>query len=484
MADHSDEDDDFESILRSFLSGSGPIDASRLAGAAGLPADPTGVAWLFASLQDAVRQGDDSIHWEPATQQAERLAADGARPVDEKTSAGVDAAFHVAGLWLSETVQIAELTAPPASMTRTEWVRQTMQLWVQMAEPVALSISDAITRVFREQAPEQLRGMAGGAEQAIRAVGGALFALQLGQVVGQLSREVVSGGDIGIPLLEAGRAGVVPQNIEGFGEGLDIPADQVQLYLAVRELAHARLFRHARWLRLQMISAITAYAKGITIDTGQLQQLAEGFNPSNPDELRQILADGTLIPPKSAAQEAALTRLETTLALIEGWVDVVTRRATTRLPKSDAVAETVRRRRAIGGPAERAFATLVGLELRPRRLREAAALWEAVTEAVGPEGRDALWSHPDLLPTAADLDDPTRLVDQLRERQAGHVPEPDDLDKALADILAADGDGGDPSASGPGPAAGTGPQGPGPAQGPESSDDNDGPHGTGEPDRG
>ena len=68
--------------------------------------------------------------------------------------------------------------------------------------------------------------------------------------------------------------------------------------------------------------------------------------------------------------------------------------------------EIVRRRRAAGGPAEDAFAALVGLELRPRRLRDAATLWGSLRSRKGAAARDAVWAHPDLLPTAADLDDP------------------------------------------------------------------------------
>jgi putative hydrolase len=273
----------------------------------------------------------------------------------------------------------------------------------------------------------------------MRSLGGTLFALQLGHVVGQLSAEVVSGGDIGIPLLPGReehdvQASLLPQNVAAFGADLDIPIDQVQLYVAVRELAHARLFRHARWLRQHLISAITEYARGIRIDTGRIESLAAEFDPANPESLREALTSGALIPPKSDAQLAALSRLESTLALIEGWVDVVTAHATTRIPRADAVAETVRRRRASGGPAERAFATLVGLELRPRRLREAAAFWQAITDAVGATRRDELWAHPDLLPSSDDIDDPQRVI----ERLTGQSAEPDDVDRALSDLLADD----------------------------------------------
>jgi hypothetical protein len=84
--------------------------------------------------------------------------------------------------------------------------------------------------------------------------------------------------------------------------------------------------------------------------------------------------------------------------------------ASDRLPGHSALAETMRRRRASGGPAEQTFATLVGLELRPRRLRDAATVWGAMGQRYGSSARDRLWSHPDLLPTSDDLDEPMDFV--------------------------------------------------------------------------
>ena len=252
-----------------------------------------------------------------------------------------------------------------------------MPIWTQLAEPVATSISNSLAAVLEEQAPEEMSGMIEGASKIMRNVGGTLFAMQLGQVVGQLSTEVVSGGDVGIPLFERPAGGRwCRRTSRSSVRASTSTTDQIQLYLAVRELAHARLFRHAKWLRLHLLTSITEFARGIHIDTTRLEELASDFDPGNPEELRQAMVSGALIPPKSEQQLAALGRLETMLALIEGWVDVVTAQATKRLPKSGAIAETVRRRRAAGGPAESAFSTLVGLELRPRRLREAAAMWQ------------------------------------------------------------------------------------------------------------
>ena len=346
-----------------------------------------------------------------------------------------DLAFGVAGLWLDEHTVFETLAEAPSAMTRTQWVRATMPFWIQLAEPVAIRIAESLTTVFTDQIPPELAAELAGrvpdAGRMLRQVCGTIFAAQLGAVVGGLAAEVVSGGDVGVPLLPDGRAALLHQNLDAFADGLDIDGQQVALYLAVRELAHARLFRNARWLRLGLTSAIGDFSLDLGVDIEQVQSFAEGFDPTDTDRLREAFTNGELIPPKTPAQEAALARLETMLALVEGWVDVVTDDATKRLPKAGAVAETVRRRRATGGPGEQAFATLVGLELRPRRLREAAALWRRITDAVGVQRRDALWSHPDLLPTAGDIDAP----DAFLARLTGGPAPLDDVDREIEDLL-------------------------------------------------
>ena len=431
-----DPEDEFRDMLSQFLSGNSEIDPARLANAAGLPNDPEMIKNLIGQLQSALQSSGDGINWGLALEQARALAAKDVVATTPAERSAFDQAFHVAALWLDEATYISELTSTPRLMSRTEWITATMPIWTQLAEPVALSIANSLTDVLREQAPEEMSGMIEGASKLMRNVGGTLFAMQLGQVVGQLASEVVSGGDIGIPLLGSAnesdhQAAVLPQNVAAFGAGLDIEQDQVQLYLAVRELAHARLFRHAKWLRLQLMTSITEFAHGIRIDTDRLEELASDFDPSNPEELREAMVSGALIPPKSESQLAALGRLETMLALIEGWVDVVTAQATARLPKSGAIAETVRRRRAAGGPAESAFSTLVGLELRPRRLREAAVMWQKLTDEIGEERRDDLWSHPDLVPSSDDIDNPAALVARL----IAPATATDDIDQAIEDLL-------------------------------------------------
>ena len=438
QGDDTPPEDDFEELLRRMLGGGGQIDPAQFERLTGMPLDPAMMAMVQQQLRGAMAAGD-GIPWEVAERQALQLARAEGLSVTDGDRVDLDGALTLANLWLSEATVISDLAQRPRIITRAEWVTATLPVWQEFAEPVATSITDALTRTLAEQAPEELKPLLQNAGKLMRSLGGSLFATQLGQVVGQLSTEVISGGDVGIPVMPAGDAAILPQNFADFGRDLDIAGDQLALAVAVRELAHARLFRHAKWLRLHVLSQVTEFARGIDVDTDALEDLASRFDPSRPDELRSALESGALLPEHTESQRSALGRLENLLAVVEGWVDVVTEDATARLPKAAAIAETVRRRRAAGGPAEQALASLVGLELRPRRLREAAAMWRAITDAVGVDARDSLWDYADFMPTSDDIDDPSRIIESLRRRALGDdAPEAelDELDDAIARILA------------------------------------------------
>ncbi len=246
----------------------------------------------------------------------------------------------------------------------------------------------------------------------MRRMAGMMIGGQAGSAVGTLAEDIVSSSDIGLPLGPEGTAALLPAGVAAFGSGLSVSEDEVRLFVAMREAAHQRLFSHVPWLRARLLGAVEDYARGINVDPESLRDAMQHIDIENPEAMTEALSGAaTFQPEDTPEQKAALARLETLLALVEGWVaTVVADAASNRLPDADALAEAIRRRRATGGPAERTFATLVGLELRPRRLREAATMWRALTKERGTNGRDEIWEHPDLLPTAEDLEDPEGFV--------------------------------------------------------------------------
>ena len=423
--------EDFEALLRRFLAGE-PLDPEQIAKAAGLPVDPAALQQLLSKLTSAIVPGEttEGLNWSLVETQAKQIAGANSRPVPESVGKAIDAAMATGSLWLDEVTEVASITSEPKLLSRELWVADSLGLFKDLATPVANRMSEALTENFKENLPEEFSGFMSQASGLMKSAGSVMFAMQMGQALGRMAEEVLSAGDIGLPIFKEPRPAFVAQNLAQLVDSLEEDSDQVYFYFVIRELAHARLFKQSKWLRDYTVNLITAYAREISIDNTRIIEMSENFDPADIGNIQKAFESGSLIAPRTPSQTIALERIETVLALIEGWVDCVTQAATTRLPRSAAIAEVVRRKRSAGGPAEKTFLTLIGLELRPRKLREASAMWNEITDKVGIQKRDAIWSHPDLLPTDTDIQDPTALIAKL----SNSAPE-DDMDQALRDLL-------------------------------------------------
>ena len=407
--------------------------------------DNNDLAAMFEQMGRMLRQpnqsSEASVNWESARDTSRQtLSGIGDPGVTPEQSTHVSAASELAQSWLDEATTLpANADTFARATTRTHWLEATFHSWRGIVEPVADGVANAMSgsmptqdELTHMEIPEellaglpdevaqQMREMLASPQMAsmlaplmnmAKSMGATLFGNQFGQALGEISAEVLSMSDVGIPLTDDAESALIYHNVENLCQGLSVSFDDVLLYVALREAAHQRLFSHTPWLRSQILATIGDYARGVQIDTGRIQAAVAEIDPANLENVQDIFGSDVFEPTLTVEQENALERLELLLALIEGWVTtVVTAACHNRLPSSVALEETFRRRRATGGPAEKLFAGLVGLQIRPRRMREAATLWSALTEQRGTEERDALWSHPDLLPTTDDIDNPDGFV--------------------------------------------------------------------------
>jgi putative hydrolase len=407
--------------------GGGP--GGEAMGPFGAMGDPQQFADALRQFADMLSWRGGPVNWDLAKNVARHaIVAAGDPSVLEAQRREITEAVRLADLWLDEAAEFPSGIRKIEAWSRSEWLEATFPVWAKLCDPIAAKGVEAMSGMFSadpaqlgEDVPDEVRqalgalggaGGLGGLGAMMRQLGGAMIGSQTGTAVGELAREVIGSADIGLPLGPEGTAALLPAGVAEFGRGLSVDVGEVRLFLALREAAHQRLFAHVPWLRAHLLGAVEQYASGISVDMARLQEAIPDVDITNPEALSEALSgEGLFRPEDTPAQKAALTRLETALALVEGWVaTVVSAVARERLTHADALAEAIRRRRATGGPAERTFATLVGLELRPRRLREATAIWQGLTEARGIDGRDALWAHPDLLPAADDLENPDAFV--------------------------------------------------------------------------
>lgn len=369
----------------------------------------------MSDMQRTVEEGPINVRLAKsiALQQANGKGSEST--VNAETGQTARRAISEANLWLDTACQFDPVEGEMQVLTRADWVEGTLDAWAQFAGPVAQSMNDALASVISERLGDAMHGEVAGVfagpvpipipdgmkdpGQLMRLLANTSFAMQLGRAAGAMSHEVRGSFDQGIALLKNPAGAIIAQNVVEYASSLDIPLDEVMAFIALQEAAHARLYAAVPWLMPRFEALIGKYARGITIDLDAMEEQLRDAGAMDPESLSGAVNLTKVGIPDTPEQQEALASLETLLALVEGWVDCVTWRAgMAHIPHIEQLREMLRRERATGGPAQRTFENLLGMHLRPKRMREAAAMWESIGAAEGDEARDGRWSHPDLLP--------------------------------------------------------------------------------------
>ena len=348
------------------------------------------------------------------------VSAQGSQPLGTNDVTAVNNACEIADIWLNEATDFpATSSSAPRAISRLDWIDETLPGWQATMEPLATGLSTAISRLLEEAmnsaGSEQEEALAaapiGAIAGLLRTFIGSMIATQLGQAIGGIATTAIGAHDAGLPILEPARSLLIPENIENWGADTEIAKTEIYLFHALREGAIARLFEHNPWIVSYIRSAIVAYGAGIKIDLDAIQRQAEeamqGFNPENNPGMNEesftiALDSGIFTPEETPAQREALSKLETVLALVDGWADeVATLAAGDRIPSITALRELQRRKRATSAPSQQLFKTMLGLEVSPKLAREASAFWSRIRELKGTSARDQIWSG--ILPSATEL---------------------------------------------------------------------------------
>ena len=422
LTPENDRPDPLEQFLSDMLGPEGAREAARAMRSQGfdisqIPGmdNPQAMSMAMNQFKFMMQSSTEPVNWrmvEEMSRAQTKRSGDKHVTHPEKTKATL--ALSTADLWLDPVTAFVLSGAQREAWDRATWISETLPAWKEISNPVAENASRAMEEALGEELsahatglPPELAGLASALPSVLPKLASMALAAQIGQALSAMAEESLGAHDAGFPLTQSSVTALVPANIAKFGEGLNIPEEEVAQYLAVRECAHARLFAAVPWLRHNLHVALQRYAEQIAIDPEAIASAAHSIDPSNPESITQAMENGVFASKPSKDQAASLERLETLLALIEGWVEVVTTEATRAyLPNAASLQEMVRRRRVTGSPAEALLTQLVGLELRPREARNAAQIFKKLQDSGGAEARDGAWSHPDKVPTTAHLADP------------------------------------------------------------------------------
>ncbi|MEJ6013623.1 zinc-dependent metalloprotease [Corynebacterium sp. H127] len=381
-------------------------------------------------------QSDEPVNYELAQriakQQIGKVAA-----VSQSDLTAVRESVRLADMWLDDATVLPTAEGTVTAWNAEQWLEATLPTWKRFVSPVAARMNEAQL----EQLPEEARQMVGPMLQMMNSMSGMNFGMQLGHALGDLAKQALTGSDFGLPVVPSGTLAVLPLQLTAMAKDLEVPSQEVMVYVCAREAARQRLFKHVPWLVERLVSSVEEYAAGLVIDTSHIEEAMRELNlesgdPSQIQDAMQRLQNLDLSPRITSRNSGATSRLETMLALVEGWVElVVTEAMGDRVPSTRAMNEAWRRRRATGGSAEKAFAKVVGIEFSAPKVAEAMELWRRVGIAVGTQRRDAIWDHPDFLPVAEDLENSAGFIDALLDEDENGEFDPIAEINALEEML-------------------------------------------------
>ena len=375
------------------------------------PIDPSEIGKLLSQLGQMMQgAGNAPVGWSAAVNMARTNVVQAGDPsVNDSEIKEINTNVQLAQTWLNGVTTVPAASTTSKAWCRSEWIEATVSTWQKIVDPVAQRVQNSMSNSLPnipgvdETQQEMLKPLL----DALKPMSAAMFSMQISNGLAALSSEVLCLTDIGIPLGDTTTPALIPRNIKEFAKGLTINESEIIAFVALRESAASRLFSSVNWLAPTLLGAIEEYSSQINVDSNRISELMGQIDPTNPLSIQEALSGGLFESQLNASQTAALMRTERLLALIEGWIyEVVNIAALGRLPGIAALQEAMIRRRASGGPAEKTFGALIGLELRPKLIRESAQFWNKQTLTFGTNVRDSLWNHPDLLPSIEELQDP------------------------------------------------------------------------------
>jgi coenzyme F420 biosynthesis associated uncharacterized protein len=247
--------------------------------------------------------------------------------------------------------------------------------------------------------------------QLVMGVGGKVTGAEVGTLTAFLSSRILGQYDLapeGTPRLLL----VAPNVLHTESElGVD-PAD-FRLWICLHEETHRVQFTAVPWLRQHVIDSARRLSLELAPDPEQLGEQLRKIAQNLPEALRSG-SNGLTDIFTSAQQRAEIAKLTAIMALLEGHADVVMDDVGPAVVPSVAHirARFQQRRRDVHG-VDKLLRRVLGLEAKMRQYRDGAVFVRAVTDKVGTDGFNAVWTSPQTLPLPAEIENPLAWVQRV-----------------------------------------------------------------------
>ncbi len=282
---------------------------------------------------------------------------------------------------------------------RPTWIAANLQTMRPMLTPVSERLSEG-------------RGPLGG---PLASISGLLLGAQVGALTGVLSQRVLGQYDLALldPTVRP-RLLLLAPNLAQAARSLQLDSHELVLWVTIHEITHAVQFTGAPWLREHVGEMLKELLEGLEVS---LMGSGDGKGgprlPRLPDMagLREIVdraRNGELLRLTLGEDRWRLVeRMQSAMSLIEGHAEhTMDAVGAAVLPSLPRLREAMTRRRSQKGLPWRVLEKLLGLELKMRQYETGRRFCDAVVAEGGAELLARVWSGPEALPSAAELERP------------------------------------------------------------------------------
>ncbi len=356
--------------------------------------------------------GGQSDPWTQADQIARQIASENGAEgnVDPLSRSLVEDLSRVAEL------QLAKVESLPSNaklvfntVTRTEWASESLATY----RPFFERFGEAIGSVPADtQAEDPLTQML---SQVVSSLGPMMVSSSAGSMLGHMALHTLGQYDLPVP-----RPGdellVVPANLDSLANQAGVPAEEVYLWVLIRESLMHTIF-NIEHIRNRVESLLIDFAAAFTPN---IQQIESQFGDiTSIEDLSGMdtdfqSADSVLSMMRSPSHDLLVPQISAVIAPILGFVDYTMEKLSDGLiPSHPKIATAVHASQSEENEADIFMAQLLGLDLAGNLAASGKAFVEGVLKRAGEEGLSRLWADELDLPTSPEIAAPGLWLERI-----------------------------------------------------------------------
>jgi coenzyme F420 biosynthesis associated uncharacterized protein len=280
-------------------------------------------------------------------------------------------------------------------ISRQDWVRTNAESFAALISPLEESLAET-------------SGIGRGAA-------GKLMGMELGAVLGFLSKRVLGQYELVLPTGDDDRGDTVlfvGANVLAMERKYEFRPSHFRFWVALHECAHRAQFTGVPWMREYFLSLVGELVASSKTSGGQITrvvgELARG-DMSRDDLLGDAGLIGLFASPQ---QKVVLDKVQALMSLLEGHGHVVMDRIGEREIVDVARMSSVLKARR-KDPRTAAFMKLIGIEMKLKQYEQGAKFIAGVEKAASWDALSMAWESPDTLPTIAEIGDASTWLDRM-----------------------------------------------------------------------